>query len=59
MSGPEPLALTEKVTVDPIEAVWLTGWDVMTGAVTVGALTTVSVAVLEVTEPAELDTTTE
>jgi len=51
-----PLAVTENVTVAPGAAVWLAGWVVTVGA-TAAALT-FSVAVLLVTLPLELLTTT-
>jgi hypothetical protein len=52
-----PEAVTEKVAVWPATMVWLEGWLVMLGAT--GSGLTVRVALLLVTFPAELLTTTE
>lgn len=50
-----PLAATENVTELPAVTVWLVGCIVMDGAVLGGGgASTVSVALLEVAEPAEL-----
>ena len=50
-----PEAVTLNVTLEPTAALRLAGWVVMVGAVTV---LTVSVAVAEVTAPAEFETVT-